>query len=346
LNILHTHLPSGKLVASDGYGQFIPPQVRKTVRIDTGAPSSINPGNAPRISVPSTPSTLGKSSFKRQKVPVSQPLSGLESLVAKLNSLSQHSPKIISNSPPPRQASTEEPLFLGSDREKSVSPPPPPPPPPLPPVDQTPVPPLSITPVPPVSSPITPSPSSPTFDASHTFDSAPSLPQSPSSPTMEPTYRQRQLILKMHEKAYSPTDIQRAFLKHANSQLSLSTIQSILFLHQTSKDLHLRSRSTSTTPLRVTPDIKKESPLPETFGVANFLSGDGISTEQQLSMLRHLQEKLPDVIGAVEQKLQEEMEKKEREAEIERQLKEKEEQIERLLRERDDLMRLRGYSLC
>lgn len=137
----------------------------------------------------------------------------------------------------------------------------------------------------------------------------------------------------MHKGGFSAEDIQKAFKKRHNIDLTYETIQSVIdeytdlppletpsrALHSTTLIRRPRSRSSSTTASSI-PGIKHESPQyespqasPLVIRTSNiFIPLDDLSAEQGLTALESLQSSLPEKIERLRLKIQEERAEKER----------------------------------
>ena len=158
----------------------------------------------------------------------------------------------------------------------------------------------------------------------------------PMTVTLEYLSSKKPYINEMHRGGFSPQDIQKAFKKRHNVDLSYEIIQSVISEYSSSTHLATsslpsdvsplnaaavrpRSRSTSTTASSI-PGIKHESPLhealqefPPTTETSNiFIPLENLSAEKGLKWLESLQSSLPRKIEQLRMKVQEEQAEKER----------------------------------
>lgn len=155
----------------------------------------------------------------------------------------------------------------------------------------------------------------------------------PITVTPESLSSRKPYIYEMHKGGFSTEDIQKAFKKRHNIDLTYETIQSVIDEYRDSSPLEIpsrllhsaalvkrpRSRSSSTTASSI-PAIKHESPQyespltsPLVIRTSNiFIPLDDLSAEQGLTALESLQSSLPEKIERLRLKMQEEQAEKER----------------------------------
>ena len=185
-----------------------------------------------------------------------------------------------------------------------------------------------------------------THKLSSEIPSANEPPASSATVDLESLSSRKTYIYEMHRNGFSPENIQKAFKKLHNIDVSTEIIHSIVAeyggivpLETQSRPVatnirvtHARSRSSSTTASSI-PGIKNDFPLhepqpqefpPQVTDISNiFIPLEDLSAEQTLKALESLQSLLPEKIEQVRLKIQEEQ------VEQERRRKEEEDEIVR-----------------